>query len=131
MAPDLRFTAADRNRTNLGTEKLAAGPVHKITGPEAGSDLTPILKRKPTPGVIPASPIPILQTGLKAHEFAYPVHNPSLQQGYGDVGNFIRDVIFQYGLPMLGIPGFGTPDFKRTYSSLSNPQSYKIKNPNF
>ncbi len=85
------------------------------------------MKNPPPAGEYIPSPIPILQAGFKQHEFAQPT---SRQQGYGPLGNFIKQLIFQVGLPMVGIRNPLQPDFSRVYGSLRNNEAYKFVPPN-
>lgn len=90
-------------------------------------DIRKFMKNPPPPGEYIPSPIPILQAGFKQHEFDMPKAN---QQGYGPIGDFIRQLIFQVGLPMVGIRNPMEPDFARSYSNLRNNQAYKFNPPN-
>ena len=51
------------------------------------------------------------------------------QQGYGPLGNFIKKLIFQVGLPSLGMNNPLQPDFSRVYGSLNNNEAYKFNTP--
>lgn len=96
-------------------------------------DIRKFMKNPPPAGEYIASPIPILQSGFKQHEFEKPPgFNSSAymrQQGYGPIGDFIKQLIFQVGFPALGMRNPMEPDFSRAYSNLRNNQAYKLNVP--
>lgn len=98
-----------------------AAPIKKVT-----PDIREFMKNPPPPGEHIASPIPFLQEAWRPNNFGYDISNPSGQQGYGRLGNFIRNIIFQVGMPALGLPGFAQPDFSRLYGGLSTTEPYKV-----
>lgn len=96
--------------------------------------ITNAIKMRPNTGEYAPSPIPILQAGFNQHEFEKP---PGLetspymnQQGYGPIGDFIKQLIFKVGFPSLGMHNPMEPDFARSYTNLRNNQAYKLKIPN-
>jgi hypothetical protein len=89
-------------------------------------DIRKFMPNPPPPGQYIASPIPLLQAGFKQHEFKMP---SSQQQGYGPLGNFIKQLIFQVGLPSIGINNPLQPDFSKVYGSLQNNEAYKFNAP--
>jgi hypothetical protein len=89
-------------------------------------DIRMLMKNPPPPGEYISSPIPIWQAGFKQHDFNIPKVR---QQGYGPVGDFIKQLIFQVGMPMLGMRNPFQPDFSKLYGSLQNNESYKLKVP--
>lgn len=71
------------------------------------------------------SPIPILQNTayFAPHKFKSNVYNPSNQQGYGPVGDFIKQLIFSL------VPGVAPqPDWSRVHGGLQNAGSHRIQN---
>ena len=97
-------------------------------------DIRKFMKNPPPAGEYIPSPIPILQAGFKQHEFEKPFGfntSPYMrQQGYGPLGDFIKQLIFQVGFPALGMRNPMEPDFARSFSSLRNNQAYKLNNSN-
>lgn len=89
-------------------------------------DIRKFMPNPPPPGQYIASPIPLLQSGFKQHEFKMP---EAPQQGYGPIGNFIKHVIFNMGLPYLGMNNPLQPDFSKVYGSLQDNEAYKFKVP--
>jgi hypothetical protein len=89
-------------------------------------DIRTLMKNPPPPGEYISSPIPIWQAGFKQHDFNIPKVR---QQGYGPVGDFIKQLIFQVGMPMLGMRNPFQPDFSKLYGSLQNNEAYKLKVP--
>ena len=105
------------------TNQLYKPPVNKE--PEY-PDIRTFMKNPPPPGEYISSPIPIWQAGFKQQDFNMPqVKN----QGYGPLGDFIKQLIFQVGMPMLGMRNPLQPDFSRLYGSLTNNEAYKLKVP--
>jgi hypothetical protein len=105
------------------TNQLYKPPVNKE--PEY-PDIRTFMKNPPPPGEYISSPIPIWQAGFKQQDFNIPkVRN----QGYGPLGDFIKQLIFQVGMPMLGMRNPLQPDFSRLYGSLANNEAYKLKVP--
>ena len=90
-------------------------------------DIRSFMKNPPPKGQYIASPIPILQAGFKQHEFNTGIKP---QQGYGPLGNFIKQLIFNVGLPAVGLQNPLMPDFAKTYGSLMNNEAYKFNAPN-
>lgn len=108
----------------FGSQDIGSSDLGHVSGPQAGSDLSQFMGGQSSL----ASPMPILQSGLKHHEWARPIGNFSNQQGYGgEISNFIRNLIFQGGMPAMGMPAFGQPNFSQVYGSLGNPRAYKLQ----
>ena len=104
------------------TTQLYKPPVKQTEYP----DIRKFMKNPPPPGEYISSPIPIWQAGFKDQDFNMPqVKN----QGYGPIGDFIKKLIFQVGMPVLGINNPLQPDFSKLYGSLANNEAYKIKVP--
>jgi hypothetical protein len=104
------------------TTQLYKPPVKQTEYP----DIRKFMKNPPPPGEYISSPIPIWQAGFKDQDFNMPqVKN----QGYGPIGDFIKKLIFQVGMPVLGINNPLQPDFYKLYGSLANNEAYKIKVP--
>ena len=85
------------------------------------------MKNPPPPGEEIASPIPILQAGFGQPKFNMPQVK---QQGYGPLGDFIKQLIFQVGFPMFGMRNPLHPDFSKVHGSLVNNEAYKVQPPN-
>lgn len=120
LSPSDRFAVL-----NQSAGKVASALSKVNTAPEY-PDIRTFMKNPPPPGEHIASPMPILQAGFKQQDFNMPkVRN----QGYGPIGDFIKQVIFQYGLPMLGMRNPMQPDFSKVYGSLMNNEAYKLKAP--
>jgi hypothetical protein len=90
-------------------------------------DIRKFMKNPPPPGEDIASPIPILQSGFQQEKFNMPQVK---QQGYGPVGDFIKQLIFQVGFPMFGMRNPLHPDFSKVHGSLVNNEAYKVQPPN-
>lgn len=90
-------------------------------------DIRSFMKNPPPKGQYIASPIPLLQSGFKQHEFNTGI---TPQQGYGPLGNFIKQLIFNVGLPAIGLQNPLMPDFAKTYGSLINNEAYNLNTPN-
>lgn len=121
LSPSDRFSVL-----NQSMGKVAAALNNGVPAAPEYPDIRMFMKNPPPPGEHIASPMPILQAGFKQHDFKMPqVKN----QGYGPLGDFIKQVIFQYGLPMLGMRNPMQPDFSKVYGSLMNNEAYKLKAP--
>jgi len=121
LSPSDRFAVLNQSAGKVATALNNSMPAE----PEY-PDIRTFMKNPPPPGEHIASPMPILQAGFKQQDFNMPkVRN----QGYGPLGDFIKQVIFQYGLPMLGMRNPMQPDFSKVYGSLMNNEAYKFKAP--
>lgn len=123
---DARLSPADRFSVLNQAQNMYKGANSTLKEVEY-PDIRKFMKNPPPAGEYIPSPIPLLQAGFKQHEFAQPT---SRQQGYGPLGNFIKQLIFQVGLPMVGIRNPLQPDFSRVYGSLRNNEAYKFVPPN-
>jgi TolA-binding protein len=122
LSPSDRFSVLNQSIGKVAAE-LSKGAPATAEYP----DIRTFMKNPPPPGEHIASPMPILQAGFKQQDFNMPeVRN----QGYGPIGDFIKQVIFQYGLPMLGMRNPMQPDYSKVYGSLANNEAYKFKAPN-
>lgn len=120
---DVGLTPSDRFAVmNQAMGKMAAQQTPEPQYP----DIRKFMPNPPPPGQYIASPIPLLQAGFKQHEFKMP---EAPQQGYGPIGNFIKHVIFNMGLPYLGMNNPLQPDFSKVYGSLQNNEAYKFNHP--
>jgi hypothetical protein len=117
------FNNADNFFTGLFNK---FGSMQDIQPKSQYPDIRKFMKNPPPAGEYIASPIPLLQAGFKQHEFKMP---ETYQQGYGPLGNFIKKLIFQVGLPSLGMNNPLQPDFSRVYGSLNNNEAYKFNTP--
>jgi hypothetical protein len=123
LTPSDRFAVMNQSMGKMANQ-LPSNPVaEKPNYP----DIRKFMPNPPPPGEYIASPIPLLQAGFKQHEFKMP---SAQQQGYGPLGNFIKQLIFQVGLPNLGINNPLQPDFSKVYGSLQNNEAYKFNPPN-
>lgn len=121
LSPSDRFAVLNQSAGKVATALNNGAPAE----PEY-PDIRTFMKNPPPPGEHIASPMPLLQAGFKQQDFKMPqVRN----QGYGPLGDFIKQVIFQYGLPMLGMRNPMQPDFSKVYGSLMNNEAYKFKAP--
>lgn len=121
LSPSDRFAVLNQSAGKVAAALSKGAP----TEPEY-PDIRTFMKNPPPPGEHIASPMPLLQAGFKQQDFKMPqVRN----QGYGPLGDFIKQVIFQYGLPMLGMRNPMQPDFSKVYGSLMNNEAYKFKAP--
>lgn len=118
LSPEQRFSVMNEAQ-GMGAAKYGS------TNPPP--DIRSFMKNPPPKGQYIASPIPILQAGFKQHEFNTGIKP---QQGYGPLGNFIKQLIFNVGLPAVGLQNPLMPDFARTYGSLENNEAYKFNAPN-
>lgn len=117
LSPSERFSVMNQSMGKAGSA---------LQKPEY-PDIRQFMKNPPAAGEYIPSPIPILQAGFKQHEFAQPT---SRQQGYGPIGNFLRQLIFNVGLPAIGVRNPLYPDFSKVYGSLVNNEAYKFVPPN-
>lgn len=126
LSPAERFSvmnqAQDMNSKGASVPSVPGDAAKEVEYP----DIRKFMKNPPPPGEYIASPIPILQSGFKQHEFNMP---DSRQQGYGPLGDFIKQLIFQVGLPAFGMRNPLEPDFERLYGGLTNNEAYKFKTP--
>jgi hypothetical protein len=114
------FTA--KSGADSDTNQLYRPPVKQPEYP----DIRKFMKNPPPPGEAISSPVPIWQSGFKQHDLNMP---RTRQQGYGPLGDFIKQLIFQVGLPMFGIRNPLSPDFSKVYGSLADNEAYKLKVP--
>ena len=114
LTPEQRFSVMNQAQ-GMGTAKYGS-----VNPPP---DIRSFMKNPPHKGQYIASPIPILQSGFKQHEFNTGIKP---QQGYGPLGNFIKQLIFNVGLPAIGLQNPLMPDFAKTYGSLMNSEAYKF-----
>jgi hypothetical protein len=121
LSPSDRFSVLNRSIDKTANELnngASAEPVYP--------DIRTFMKNPPPPGEYISSPMPILQSGFKQHDFNMPrVKN----QGYGPIGDFIKSLIFKVGLPYFGIRDPMMPDFAKVHGSLVNNEAYKLKVP--
>jgi hypothetical protein len=125
LSPTERFTIlnqAQKSGSAADTNQLYRPPVKQPEYP----DISTLMKNPPPPGEYISSPIPIWQAGFKQHDFNIPKVR---QQGYGPIGDFIKQLIFQVGMPMFGMRNPFQPDFSKLYGSLQNNEAYKLKAP--
>lgn len=123
LSPAERFSVMNQAQTMTNKGASVDGDAAKeVEYP----DIRKFMKNPPPPGEYIASPIPLLQAGFKRHEFSMP---DSRQQGYGPLGDFIKQLIFQVGLPAIGMRNPLEPDFERLYGGLTNNEAYKFKTP--
>lgn len=119
LSPSERFSVLNKVASILNKDEDAS------VEPEY-PDIRKFMKNPPPPGEYISSPIPIWQAGFKQQDFNIPkVKN----QGYGPVGDFIKQLIFQVGMPMFGMRNPFQPDFSKLYGSLANNEAYKLKVP--
>lgn len=118
LDPEQRFSVL-HSAQGLGAAKYGS------TKP--APDIRSLMKNPPPKGQYIASPIPILQAGFKKHQFNTGI---TPQQGYGPIGNFIKQLIFNVGLPSIGLQNPLTPDFARSYGNLADNEVYKYNAPN-
>jgi TolA-binding protein len=117
LSPSERFSVLNT------TQKM--GAVAPVKQPEY-PDIRKFMKNPPPPGEYVSSPIPMWQAGFKQHDMNMPT---TKQQGYGPVGDFVKQLIFQIGLPMFGMRNPMHPDFSRVYGGLENNEAYKLRAP--
>lgn len=118
LNPSERFSVMNQ-AAGLGTAKYGS------TNP--APDIRSFMKNPPPKGQYIASPIPILQAGFKQNEFNTGIKP---QQGYGPIGNFIKQLIFNVGFPAIGLRNPISPDFSKVYGSLANNEAYRFNAPN-
>lgn len=118
LSPEQRFSVMNE------AQRMGAAKYGSANPPP---DIRSFMKNPPPKGQYIASPIPILQAGFKQHEFNTGIKP---QQGYGPLGNFIKQLIFNVGLPAVGLQNPLMPDFAKTYGSLMNNEAYKFNAPN-
>lgn len=135
LSPAERFSVLNRTQgeyaglpvksgaANTGSNQLYKPPVNKE--PEY-PDIRNFMKNPPPPGEYIPSPVPIWQAGFKHYDLNMPTVK---QPGYGPVGDFIKQLIFQVGLPMLGMQNPFQPDFAKLYGGLQNNEAYRLKVP--
>jgi hypothetical protein len=118
LSPEQRFSVMNQAAV-LGTAKYGS----TNTAP----DIRSFMKNPPPKGQYIASPIPLLQAGFKQNEFDTGI---TPQQGYGPIGNFIKQLIFNVGFPAIGMRNPLHPDFSKVYGSLANNEAYRFNAPN-
>ncbi|MFN5249884.1 MAG: hypothetical protein ACK5DE_02455 [Bacteroidota bacterium] len=118
LSPEQRFSVMNE------AQRMGAAKYGSANPPP---DIRSFMKNPPPKGQYIASPIPILQAGFKKHEFNTGI---TPQQGYGPLGDFIKQLIFNIGLPSIGMQNPLMPDFAKTYGSLMNNEAYKFNAPN-
>ena len=125
LSPSERFQVLNqfqKSGADSDTNQLYRPPVKQPEYP----DIRKFMKNPPPPGEAISSPVPIWQSGFKQHDLNMP---RTRQQGYGPLGDFIKQLIFQVGLPMFGIRNPLSPDFSKVYGSLTDNEAYKLKVP--
>jgi hypothetical protein len=130
MTPSQRFSAMNQQALNSmyanspNMYKVAGDYYKEVTeglAPEDAKATIDFMKNQKEKGLY--SPLPILQrtSYLKPQEFKNDIFNPSGQQGYGPVGDFIKKLIFSF------VPGLSPqPDWQRVHGNLSNNQAHRI-----
>lgn len=117
LSPSERFSVLNQ------AQKMGAVAPAK---PPEYPDIRKFMKNPPPPGEYISSPIPMWQAGFKQHD----LNMPSVKQpGYGPLGAFIKQLIFQVGMPMFGMRNPMHPDFSKVYGSLENNEAYKVRVP--
>ena len=114
LNPSERFSVMNQ-AAGLGTAKYGSA--------NPAPDIRSFMKNPPPKGQYIASPIPILQAGFKQNEFDTGI---TPQQGYGPIGNFIKQLIFNVGFPAIGMRNPLHPDFSKVYGSLANNEAYRF-----
>ena len=126
LSPSERFSVMNQaqamNKSGMDVKPLGA-TAKQVEYP----DIRKFMKNPPPPGEEIASPIPILQAGFGQPKFNMPQVK---QQGYGPLGDFIKQLIFQVGFPMFGMRNPLHPDFSKVHGSLVNNEAYKVQPPN-
>ncbi len=117
LSPSERFSVLNT------TQKM--GAVASVKQPEY-PDIRKFMKNPPPPGEYVSSPIPFWQSGFKQHSMNMPT---TKQQGYGLIGDFVKQLIFQIGLPAFGMRNPMHPDFTKIYGGLENNEAYKLRAP--
>lgn len=134
LSPSQRFSVMNQAQDMYSPQQYMYKGASAVLKDTEYPDIRKFMKNPPPPGEYIPSPIPILQAGFKQHEFEKPFGfntSPFLrQQGYGPLGDFIKQLIFQVGFPALGMRNPMEPDFARSYSNLRNNQAYKLNIPN-
>ena len=133
-SPYSHLSAAERtgemNRNLLRTAGLYKGAYEKPGirnyNVDAGDDIRKYMTNPPAAGSYIPSPIPLLQSGFKRHEYGQSMSLPTEQTGYGPIGSFIRQLVFQAFLPGMGLKNPMMPDFENIYKNLNDPQPYKL-----
>jgi hypothetical protein len=125
LSPSERFSILNQAQSQYAKSGSVDSAIETIKEPEY-PDIRKFMKNPPPPGEAISSPVPIWQAGFKQHDLNMP---RTKQQGYGPLGDFIKQLIFQVGLPMFGIRNPLSPDFSKVYGSLANNEAYKLKVP--
>jgi hypothetical protein len=127
LSPSDRFSVLNQAQKMGTVAPTAENQLYKppVKQPEY-PDIRKFMKNPPPPGEYVSSPIPIWQAGFKQHDMNMPT---TKQQGYGPIGDFVKQLIFQIGLPMFGMRNPMHPDFSKLYGSLENNEAYKLKVP--
>lgn len=126
LSPAERFSVM--NRAVSGQMGLQKGA---YTNPApAKPDIRQFMPKPPPVGEYIPSPVPLMQGGFRQNQFTTDINNPAGNQGYGPLGNFIRNLIFQVGMPMFGLNNPMQPDFSKVYGGLVNNEAYKLRTPN-
>lgn len=118
LNPSERFSVMNQ-AAGLGAAKYGSA--------NPAPDIRSFMKNPPPKGQYIASPIPLLQAGFKQNEFDTGI---TPQQGYGPIGNFIKQLIFNVGFPAIGMRNPLHPDFSKVYGSLANNEAYRFNAPN-
>lgn len=134
LSPSERFSVLNRAQSQYGDMMSKGGAAPSVATPTSPDGLTQpeypdirkFMKNPPPPGEYISSPIPMWQAGFKQHD----LNMPSVKQpGYGPLGDFIKQLIFQVGMPMFGMRNPMHPDFSKVYGSLENNEAYKVRAP--
>jgi hypothetical protein len=120
LSPSERFAVLNESIGKTAAD-ITAGKVP--TDEKVYPDIRKFMKNPPPPGEHIASPIPLLQAGFYQYGANKPERN---HNSYGPIGDFIKQLIFQVGLPSIGLRNPLQPDFSKIYGNLRNNEAYNL-----